>query len=277
VRPHAAPDTPATRDVEAALWIRRTVSFGVLIVGVMCAPGCDSAALDDAGVPPGRDGGPESSDGGLTPPLDSGTEMRVDAGPEVRVDASMPDAGRDDAGTDAGTPPPADFCEAGGILAMEAEAYSEQVGFAEVRRDDASGSVAMQVGDSGVLSFEIYVETAGTWYFWPRTFAPDSESNGLHVEIDGVRMTAPASSRHAGTDDIYLRKSVSQWFWDPLWQGSGSGPSAVSGPVTFELSAGVHTFSILKRIIERPLIDRIVLTTSSTAPTGLGPSETSCR
>lgn len=237
--------------------------------------GCDSNSLGDPSV---EDASPDSIMADARPdgPAVDGGAVPDAAIPDAAVpDAAVPDAAAPDAAAPDAGEIPADFCEAAGAIVMEAEAFSAQFGYAEVPRDDASGGVAMQVGDTGVLSFEIFLETAGTWYFWPRTLAPDSESNGMHVEIDGVFMTAPASNPYAGADDIYLQKSSTQWFWEPKWQGPGSGQ--VAGPVTFELAAGVHTLSIHKRIIERPLIDRIVLTTTNVAPTGLGPSETLCR
>ncbi len=75
---------------------------------------------------------------------------------------------------------------------MEAESYSAQSGYAEVGRSDASGGLAMQVGDSGTLDFEVFLTTPGTYYFGIRTLAPDSESNGIYVELDGNLITAPA-------------------------------------------------------------------------------------
>jgi len=251
------------------------LTAGVLVGATIFVTGCDASAPADAGLAESgvsldaaarSDSGPEHTQ-------DAGPDERPDAGPPPEVDAGS-DAGTD-LGIDGGVERWADFCESRGIVAMEAEAFSDQFGYHEVRRDDASGGAAMQVGGSGVLSFHINIETAGTWYFWPRTLAPGSEDNGMRVEIDGVFMTAPRGNPYAGVDDIWVRKSSTEWFWEPMWQGSGSGQ--VAGPVTFELSAGPHTFSIHKRLIERPLIDRVVLTLGDTPPTGSGPGETPCR
>ncbi len=168
----------------------------------------------------------------------------------------------------------ADFCETGQQVVLEAESFTTQNGYSQVPRTDASGGMAMQVGASGSLDFEIHLATGGTYYFWIRTLAADSESNGIFVALDGSQITAPPSNPYAGVPDIFLYKSATQWFWEPLFQGSGSG--AVAGPVIFTTSAGVHTLSIQKRKMERPLIDKIVLTTGNTQPSGLGPAETPC-
>jgi len=68
-------------------------------------------------------------------------------------------------------------------------------------------------------------------------------------------------------------KSLTTLFWTPEWQGPGSGERL--GSVAIEnVTPGLHTFSILKRKVEQPLIDKIVLTKSSTPPSGFGPPET---
>ena len=226
-------------------------------------------------------------DGLITGPDYQGdTGPAVDAASSVDEDAdpAPPDAG---ASPDGASPTPidaavehdaivwsGDFCESSQVVAMEAESYSDQNGYAEVLRSDASGGRAMQVGDGGSLDFQIFLTTPGTYYFWIRTLAPDAESNGLYVALDGELITAPADNPYAGVSDIYLKKSSSQWFWDPAWQGEGSG--AVQGPVTFVASAGEHTLAIRKRKMERPLIDKVVLTVANAVPSGLGPNETAC-
>lgn len=217
-------------------------------------------------------------------PDDDGTE--VDSAPEEAADAAptAPDSGASMADSapvtiDAASPPDTlalsgDFCEEGEVVVMEAESYSAQEGYAAVARTDASGGTAMQVGDSGSLDFEVFLTTPGVYFFWIRTLASDAESNGIYVALDGELIEAPPENPYAGVTDIYLKKSATQWFWDPAWQGAGSG--AVQGPVTFVASAGQHTLSIRKRKMERPLIDKIVLTVADEIPTSLGPAETPC-
>jgi hypothetical protein len=46
--------------------------------------------------------------------------------------------------------------------------------------------------------------------------------------------------------------------------------------VAFDVGAGDHTLTISKRKIERPLLDKIVLSWTNDAPSGLGPAETRC-
>ena len=154
---------------------------------------------------------------------------------------------------------------------FEAENYSSQKGYAKVSHSGASGGIAMQVGASGSLNFELNLKVGGRYYVWLRTQAPNSESNGLFISIDGKRIKAPADHKLTGVSDIYLKKG-SNWFWTPEWQGSSH-----SGPITFDIKPGKHTFSIEKRKIERPLIDKLVINKSKTPPTGKGPAEQACK
>jgi len=231
---------------------------------VACQPGvlASSGFVDDAG------------------PADVAVD---DASGEDATAASLPDAA-DPVITDAApdvpdppdtepTPPPAGpprYCERDGTIVMEAEGFSANEGYAMVSRADASGGVVMQVGERGALSFDIEVASSGRMYLWLRTLAPDAESNGVHVELDGSRIEAPADHPEAGSDDIYLQKM--RWSWEPEWQGEGTH----SGPVTFEVSAGAHRLTIIKRKVERPYIDRIALTWASAPPSGTGPTDTPC-
>lgn len=246
-------------------------------------PSSWSPTADTTGTTaPASPGSAEELEGGAwpIPGPDAGPESEEEAGAEdAAVDMSEPDAEEADAPVvePPADPPPVptgDFCDVGGSVVMEAEGFSSQTGYATVARGDASGGAAMRVGDSGALHFEIWLAAGGTWYFWPRTLAPDAESNGMYVDLDGVTIRAPATSAYPGVADIYVQKSGSTWYWEPKWQGPASGQTA--GPVTFEASAGAHVLTIRKRKMERPLIDKVVLTTGNTPPSGLGPSETRC-
>ncbi len=214
---------------------------------------------------PGPDAGPASEEEG------GAQDSAVDA---VEPDAPGADAPAVDPNPEPPPAPAGDFCEVNGEVVMEAEHFWGQTGYTSIARSDASGGTAMQVGASGVLHFEFWLATGGTWHFWPRTLAPDAESNGMYVDLDGITIRAPATSSYAGAADIYVQKSSSAWYWEPKWQGPGSGQ--VEGPVTFEASAGSHVLTIRKRKMERPLIDKVVLTTGNTPPSGLGPAETRC-
>ncbi len=160
------------------------------------------------------------------------------------------------------------FMEQNGVVSMEAEHYTSQNGYSVVSNNEASGGKVMQVGASGNLNFDFEVNQGGTWYFWVRTYADAHDNNGLHLSLNGKRLTAPSSHSLAGTSDIYLIKG--SWSWEPRWQKG----EQHAGPVTIELTPGKHRLTISKRKIERPLIDKIVLTKSSQPPSGFGPSET---
>ena len=163
-------------------------------------------------------------------------------------------------------------CEVDGRIAFEAEAYDAQVGFDEVARGDASGGTTIQVGDGGAVDYELWFQSSGRVYVWIRTYVPDqdSENNGLFIDVDGEPIEAPDDHPQAGVPDIYLKKIG--WAWAPEWQGE----DGHSGPITFEVTPGLHTFTIHKRKIERPEIDKIVLEFAGSEPDELGPASTPC-
>jgi len=166
------------------------------------------------------------------------------------------------------------YCTTANIISMEAEAFSENIGYNLINNSNASGGQVMQAGESGSLSFDINFDQSGRWYLWLRTLAPDHTSNGMFLDLDGQRLSAPSDHQYAGETDIYLYKSTSIWFWTPEWQAPGEGFHA--GPIAIDTTAGLHRLSIVKRSIENPLIDKIVLTRTNEAPTNLGPEVTSC-
>ena len=146
-----------------------------------------------------------------------------------------------------------------GVISVEAENYTTQTGYARVGNAGASGGAGMKAtGPEGSrLDYQFDVRQAGTWYVWIRAYATANENNGYQLSLDG---------RYQG--DIYLKKIG--WSWLPEWLRGQSH----AGPVTVNLTAGRHTFSILKRKIENPLIDKIVLTRSAVPPSGYGPAAT---
>ena len=87
---------------------------------------------------------------------------------------------------------------------FEAENYSSQKGYAKVSHSGASGGIAMRVGASGSLNFELNLKVGGRYYVWLRTQAANTESNGLFISVDGNRIKAPAGHKLAGVSDIYL-------------------------------------------------------------------------
>ena len=147
-----------------------------------------------------------------------------------------------------------------GVISVEAENYTTQTGFARIGNANSSGGAGMKAtGAAGTsrLNYQLDVRQAGTWYVWIRANATANENNGYQLMLDGRLL-----------GDVYLKKIG--WSWLPEWLRGHSH----SGPVTMNLSAGRHTFSILKRKIENPLIDKIVLTLAGVPPSGYGPAAT---
>ena len=147
--------------------------------------------------------------------------------------------------------------EVNGVVSMEAESYTAQTGYGRYANADASGGAVMRADSDGSLDFRFTVQQSGTWYVWIRAYATANENNGYQLGLDGRTL-----------GDIYLKKIG--WSWLPEWLNGGGH----AGPVTVNLTAGSHVLSILKRKIENPLIDKIVLTKAAQPPTGLGPATT---
>ncbi len=162
------------------------------------------------------------------------------------------------------------FTEINGVISMEAEHYLSKTGYNRYANGGASGGAVMRAdGATGSsLNFEIEVAQGGTWYVWVRENATSSANNSFKLGLDGRLLTAPAGHPLAGTSDVYLRKNG--WCWEPQWVRD----LTHAGPVTAQLTAGRHVFSVIKRKSENPLIDKIVLTRSAQAPAGYGPAET---
>ncbi len=149
--------------------------------------------------------------------------------------------------------------EVNGVVSMEAESYTSQSGYARYANGDASGAAVMRAdgADNSSLNFQFTVQQAGTWYVWIRAYATADVNNGYRLGLD-----------NAVLGEIYLKKIG--WSWLPEWLNGESHAS----PVTITLTAGSHVLKILKRKIENPLIDKIVLTRTAEAPTGYGPAPT---
>ena len=155
--------------------------------------------------------------------------------------------------------PVAKIAEVNGVVSMEAESYTSQTGYARHANGDASGGAAMRAdgADNSSLNFQFTVQQAGTWYVWIRAYATADVNNGYRLGLD-----------NAVLGDIYLKKIG--WSWLPEWLNGESH----AGPVTITLTAGSHVLKVLKRKIENPLIDKIVLTRSAAAPMEYGPAAT---
>jgi len=143
-------------------------------------------------------------------------------------------------------------------IIFEAENFTSQSGYSVIDKAGASGKV-IQVGDSGVAKYSLDFPKAGRWYVHIKTMAEGHTDNGLYLNLDGQRVVAPSGHPLAGKSQIWLQKG-SVWSWKPKFQG---GHGEAEGPVTIEIqSAGVHEFSIEKKLVERPYIDKVVLATS---------------
>lgn len=142
--------------------------------------------------------------------------------------------------------------ERDGVIAFGAEEFAAQMGYQAYLAD---GVVAMRAvgGSESRLDYAIQVNTSGRFLVRVRTYARTHTDNGLHLALDGELVRSPADHALAGASCVYLQKIG--WSWDPEWQAGHQH----SGPVTVDLEAGRHVFSILKRKIEVPLIDRIEL------------------
>jgi hypothetical protein len=158
---------------------------------------------------------------------------------------------------------PAEFWEHRGLIVAEIEDAALRAAVVSAREDASGGKVVTWHDETGRAELTLRVFTPGVWHVWIRTAAKDHVSNGLYLELNGVRLRAPAGHRWPGVDAIYLRKHAVNFFWKPEWQGPGEGNHA--GPIAIEIPhAGVHRLAIVARKIERPTLDKIVLTRSAT-------------
>ncbi|KKS80014.1 MAG: peptidase M1 membrane alanine aminopeptidase [Candidatus Beckwithbacteria bacterium GW2011_GWA2_43_10] len=167
------------------------------------------------------------------------------------------------------TPTPAPgFIETGGTVVFEGEHFDSNI-----TRDGhtwTSGSDAGAVGgtyintpnnglkytppDSAETQYLITLSTTGTYYVWLRGYAPNGTGNAIGVGLDGAPTTNPINFAN-----------YNSWIW--------GNTDSTGSPVEITVSsAGTHTFSVWERK-DGTRLDRVVLTTSSTAPLGNGPDE----
>jgi hypothetical protein len=154
----------------------------------------------------------------------------------------------------------AEFFEHRSAIVAEIEAATFLRATEIIARPDASGEKAVRWKDeTGRAEFALQVRTPGTWHVWIRTAATDHLNNGLFLELNGVRQTAPVGHPMAGTAVLYLRKHASAFSWKPEWQGRDKGRH--QGPITINFpTAGLHHLALVARRGERPLVDKLVLT-----------------
>ena len=167
------------------------------------------------------------------------------------------------------------YIESGGEVAIEAERFSTStaVGGQEwqiVTNAEASNGEGVQVPDLGTvgpssapnpeLTYDISFAATGTYNVWVRGAALPGglrgSSDSVHVGLDGV---------FTASDNIAGFPSTMDWKHTTL-----DGPVATVDVA----SAGVHTLS-LKMREDGLTVDKLYLTTSSTTPTGMGPTASS--
>jgi hypothetical protein len=168
------------------------------------------------------------------------------------------------------------FQEVKGYVVMEAENATRMRDFAVESQAMASGGKGVRVGASvkaggGELAFEFVLATGGTYTIYIRTLCEDHLNNGLWLQLDGKYVVAPPTDPYAGVRDIYLNRPG--WYWRPRWQGPGAGNHG--GAISLSAPAGRHTLVVVKRGVETPFIDKIVLAFPGLpGPQDLGPPET---
>jgi hypothetical protein len=150
-------------------------------------------------------------------------------------------------------------------VVMEAEHYTSKtaasgVDWNSVTDASASGSTAMQaLPNTGAgsaapgstvarLDFQINVPTAGSYYVHARTIAATTTDDSIWVSIDG------------GTVTYQQMGALTTGY---SWRTSGS---------SFAIPAGLHSITVWMRE-DGIVVDKLVVKSSSTAPTGTGPAE----
>ena len=168
------------------------------------------------------------------------------------------------------------FLESGGTLVMEAENCDTN----DVRTDPSGvnwtldnaptgcvGAGYMYPGlmhpnytstwaEAAEMTYNIKIDTPGTYYIWIRRFCERSTGNSCYVGLDGAQLGGAKFDNH--------NVNFYSWQWKNLFSGTTA---------TVVLSAGTHTFHV-RRAEEAYRIDRILLTTNAGyTPSGHGPAE----
>jgi hypothetical protein len=175
-----------------------------------------------------------------------------------------------------GPPPPTGaFLESGGQVVMEAENFSANTprsgkSWQSVTTPAGSvGTSAMQglpntgssfatnfTGTSPQLSYPVQFATPGTYRVWLRGYGATTADDSAHVGLNGA-FTASSDAMNYG--------GLNKWTW--LNGTLDSAPATITIP-----SAGTYTIDVWMRE-DGAIVDRVLLTTSTTAPTGNGPAE----
>lgn len=170
------------------------------------------------------------------------------------------------------------FVEVDGEVVIEAENYSSLTpgtgsgassSWNTTTTDSPSGGTAliaepnsganMSLTTNGPrLDYPITFTTPGTYRVWVRMICPSGNDHSIHVGLDGVCLT---NNRGVG-----MGGSASSWSW---FDDVSSGDSNISVTIP---AAGTYTFNVWMRE-DGTLIDKIVLSTDTSKPSGSGPVE----
>ncbi len=165
------------------------------------------------------------------------------------------------------------FVESGGQVVIEAEHYSiknarggadwvpatTQVGasgnYLEAAPNNGLNINTNYVSTSPELVYKVNFTTPGTYRVWMRGVGPTDSDDSAHVGIDGAAVSTADRISGFGTD----------WTWT---QDTMDGPTAT----IIVSAAGLHTIHVWMRE-DGFLFDRLLLTTGSSVPSGVGPAE----
>lgn len=156
---------------------------------------------------------------------------------------------------------------AGGLVAMEAEAFSNSVSRSgrawELRTDgagySATGFMVVTNGNASASNINVAVATTcpelqygiifpavGTYYLWVRGWGMDGTEDSVHLGVDGGLTTASSNLTWS---------SYGAWVWTNGTAGGAARSIAVG-------STGVHTLSLWMRE-DGARVDRLVVTTNA--------------
>lgn len=152
-------------------------------------------------------------------------------------------------------------CNEFAIIALEAENFQSQVEYSIVNKDGAIGSSIQASANDSYANYEIDVPLPGRYFIYIRTFAEDHEDNGLMYYLNDDPIQAPSGHACEGSSEIWLQKNYGNniWYWESKFQCNHS----AHGPVVVDIpTASTHKFTIGKKHpVERPFIDKVVLST----------------
>ena len=119
-----------------------------------------------------------------------------------------------------------------------------------------SGSTSDDAPGSSRATYDLMVETAGTYFIWGRIRSPSTSTNRLWVQVDG---------------GAWLKSRITVgdiWFWNSFHDDTNYGV-----PLTFPLSAGAHQL-VFANCVDGVELNRLYYTTGQETPPG---NTTPCR